>query len=135
MKTREDYIRQFHEAFNLDIDQESNLKLVKLRRTLIAEETKELLADLDSVIEFLEKGEMVPKDLWVNMLKEMADVQVVVSGTAVSLKPVARLEEAFKRVHESNMSKLGLDGKPLYREDGKVMKGPNYFPPDLADLV
>ena len=135
MSTREDYIKQFHEAFNLDIDQEPNLKLVKLRRTLIAEETKELLADLDSVIECLETGQEIPKELWMNMLKEMADVQVVVSGTAVSLKPVAKLEEAFKRVHESNMSKLGLDGKPMYREDGKVMKGPNYYPPDLSDLV
>lgn len=43
--------------------------------------------------------------------------------------------EAFKRVHESNMSKLGDDGKPIYNEDGKVMKGPNYKAPNLEDLV
>jgi len=45
------------------------------------------------------------------------------------------LEEAFRRVHASNMSKLGEDGEPIRREDGKVLKGPNYKPPDLSDLV
>lgn len=43
--------------------------------------------------------------------------------------------EAFNRVHLSNMSKLGADGKPIYREDGKVLKGPNYKKPDLSDLM
>jgi hypothetical protein len=43
--------------------------------------------------------------------------------------------EAFDRVHQSNMSKLGADGNPIYREDGKVLKGPNYKAPDLSDLV
>jgi len=45
------------------------------------------------------------------------------------------LDEAMHRVHESNMSKLDEDGKPIYREDGKVLKGPNYSPPNLEDLV
>ena len=45
------------------------------------------------------------------------------------------VQEAFNRVHASNMSKLDEDGNPIYREDGKVMKGPNYKPPYLEDLV
>ena len=45
------------------------------------------------------------------------------------------LDEALDRVHESNMTKLGEDGKPIRREDGKVLKGPNYKAPDLTDLV
>lgn len=45
------------------------------------------------------------------------------------------IQEAFRRVHESNMSKLGEDGKPILRDDGKVMKGPNYWKPALTDLV
>lgn len=45
------------------------------------------------------------------------------------------MTEAFYRVHRSNMSKLGEDGKPIRREDGKIMKGPNYQPPVLTDLV
>lgn len=47
----------------------------------------------------------------------------------------AAIEEAFNRVHKSNMSKLGDDGKPIRREDGKILKGPNYKAPDLTDLV
>lgn len=45
------------------------------------------------------------------------------------------VDEAFKRVHNSNLSKLGDDGKPIFREDGKVLKGPNYKKPDLSDLI
>ena len=45
------------------------------------------------------------------------------------------LDEALDRVHQSNMSKLGEDGKPIYREDGKVLKGPNYKSPNLNDLI
>ena len=45
------------------------------------------------------------------------------------------LDEALHRVHESNMSKLNEDGQPIFREDGKVLKGPNYAPPSLEDLV
>jgi predicted HAD superfamily Cof-like phosphohydrolase len=134
-KTREEYIKDFHTAFGLDVGSEPTVKLLKLRRSLIDEETKELFADIDSAIAHLEKGEPVPHELYVNMLKELSDVQVVLSGTAVSVKPLEKLEEAFVRVNESNMSKLGPDGKPIYREDGKVLKGPNYFKPDLTDLV
>lgn len=56
-------------------------------------------------------------------------------GSLVSYYTSEVVSEAFKRVHESNMSKLGLDGKPILREDGKVMKGPNYKKPDLSDLI
>jgi predicted HAD superfamily Cof-like phosphohydrolase len=45
------------------------------------------------------------------------------------------LDEALDRVHRSNMSKLDVDGQPIYRADGKVLKGPNYQPPNLSDLV
>lgn len=54
---------------------------------------------------------------------------------AAAMFPPMVVYEAFVRVHKSNMSKLGLDGKPIKRADGKVMKGPNYAPPDLSDLV
>ena len=134
-KTREDYIREFHTAFGLDIDSEPRIDLLKLRRTLIDEETKELFSDIDEAIGYLERGEKVPRELYLNMLKELTDIQVVVSGASVALKPLKKLDEAFVRVCESNMSKLGADGKPMYREDGKVLKGPGYFPPDLSDLI
>ncbi len=68
-----------------------------------------------------------------NILKELADVVYVCYQYAANLG--WDLDEAMYRVHESNMSKLDKDGKPIYRDDGKVLKGPNYAPPTLEDLV
>jgi len=133
-KTREDVVRDFHVAFALDVEADPTVFLLKLRRTLIDEETKELFSDIDSAIYYLENEKTVPHELYVNMLKELTDIQVVLSGMSVALKPLKELDVAFERVHRSNMSKL-VDGKPMYREDGKVLKGPNYIPPDLSDLV
>ena len=65
-------------------------------------------------------------------LKELADLVYVCYQYAENMGWF--LDEALNRVHESNMSKLDEDGKPIYREDGKVLKGPNYKPPDLSDL-
>lgn len=135
MENREDTVKKFHEAFGIHIDMEPSIPLLQLRRTLIDEEVRELFADIDTAIAHLENNEEIPLELQANMLKELADVQTVVSGMAVALKPLNKLEEAFMRVHESNMSKLGEDGKPIHREDGKVLKGPNYFKPDLTNLI
>ena len=69
----------------------------------------------------------------VEALKELADLVYVCYQYAENMNWF--LDEALNRVHLSNMSKLGEDGKPIYRDDGKVLKGPNYKPPDLSDLV
>jgi predicted HAD superfamily Cof-like phosphohydrolase len=66
-------------------------------------------------------------------LKELADLVYVCYQYAENMK--WSLDEALDRVHQSNMSKLGEDGRPIYRDDGKVLKGPNYQPPTLTDLV
>ena len=66
-------------------------------------------------------------------LKELADLVYVCYQYAVNMG--WDLDEAMFRVHQSNMSKLDEYGKPIYREDGKVLKGPNYKPPNLEDLV
>lgn len=66
-------------------------------------------------------------------LKELADLVYVCFQFAASQE--WDLDEAMRRVHKSNMSKLGENGKPIYRADGKVLKGPNYMPPNLDDLV
>ena len=66
-------------------------------------------------------------------LKELADLVYVCYQYAENMGWF--LDEALDRVHKSNMSKLGEDGKPIYREDGKVLKGPNYQPPDLSDII
>ena len=66
-------------------------------------------------------------------LKELADLVYVCYQYAENMN--WNLDEALFRVHESNMSKLGEDGHPVKREDGKVLKGPNYKPPNLEDLI
>ena len=66
-------------------------------------------------------------------LKELADLVYVCYQFAASQE--WDLDEAISRVHESNMSKLDENGKPIYRADGKVLKGPNYKEPYLLDLI
>ena len=97
-----------------------------LQRRLIVEEFKE----------FLDAENQLIMGLTVNSaecLKELADLVYVAYQYAENLG--WDLDEALDRVHKSNLSKLGEDGKPIYREDGKVLKGPNYQPPNLNDLV
>lgn len=88
-----------------------------LRLVLLKEEYAEVLSAVDAE----------------NLLKELADLVYVTYGYAATFN--WNLDEAVRRVHASNMSKLDTDGKPLYREDGKVLKGPNYAEPNLTDLV
>ena len=86
--------------------------------------------------EFIEADSMLYRDndeFKVETLKELADLVYVCYQYAENCG--WSLDEALDRVHKSNMSKLGEDGKPIYREDGKVLKGPNYKPPSLTDLI
>ncbi len=86
--------------------------------------------------EFLEAEDQLYRDnptVTNEALKELADLVYVCYQYAENMGWL--LDEALNRVHLSNMSKLGEDGKPIYREDGKVLKGPNYKPPDLSDLL
>jgi NTP pyrophosphatase (non-canonical NTP hydrolase) len=97
-----------------------------LQRRLIVEEFKE----------FLDAENQLIMGLTVNSadcLKELADLVYVCYQYAANLG--WDLDEALDRVHKSNMSKLDDNGNPIYREDGKVLKGPNYQPPNLTDLV
>ena len=86
--------------------------------------------------EFLEAEDLLFRDnptIKAECLKELADLVYVCYQYAENMGWF--LDEALDRVHKSNMSKLGEDGKPVYREDGKVLKGPNYEPPTLTDLI
>ena len=83
--------------------------------------------------EYLEFRQALAKETDAAILKELADLVYVCFQFAENVE--WDLEEALRRVHKSNMSKLGLDGKPIRRSDGKVLKGPNYKPPHLDDLV
>lgn len=126
-------VAEFHDAFDDRPVEAMTADLLRLRRALIAEEVRELFVEMDAAIAALDAGESVPRAVQANMFKEAADVQYVLSGMAVKFGwPMA---EVFSRVHASNMSKLGADGRPVRRDDGKVLKGPNYHPPQLDDLV
>jgi predicted HAD superfamily Cof-like phosphohydrolase len=123
---REDVVQEFHDAFELAVDVEWTPEVVELRMRLIREEWDELFEA------YMEYDFSQPQQR-AHFLKELADLQYVVSGTAVALG--LPLQQAFIRVHKSNMSKLDENGKPIYREDGKVLKSENYAPPTLIDLV
>jgi hypothetical protein len=120
-----DMVREFHTVYNIDMDKPldddalvEGSDLLDLRDSLVTEEYDELM-EATSVE---------------NLLKELADLVYVCYGYAVTFG--LDLDEALRRVHKSNMSKLDPDtGLPIYREDGKVMKGSAYKPPYLGDLV
>ena len=95
------------------------------QKNLIVEEFKEFLEAEGFLF-------MHGKNHQEHALKELADLVYVCYQYAESMGWF--LDEALDRVHKSNMSKLGDDGHPIYREDGKVLKGPNYKPPTLEDL-
>jgi predicted HAD superfamily Cof-like phosphohydrolase len=105
------FLDEFHRVFVPD-----GIHLQSIRATLLDEEHIELqLALQDGDREAI--------------AKELADLVYVTYGTALVYN--IDLDEALREVHKSNMSKLGEDGKPILRADGKVLKGPNYKPPDM----
>ena len=116
-------VRKFMETFGQEIKEKAEFpeqKITSLRYDLIAEELSEFKQAIDN------------KDL-----KEVADALTDIlyvtygAGHAFGID----LDRCFQEVQNSNMSKLGKDGKPIYNSSGKVMKGPNYFKPDLSRFV
>ena len=116
-------VKIFMETFGQEIKEKAgfpNNKIITLRYDLIKEELEELRIAIEN------------KDI-----KEVADALTDIlyvtygAGHAFGID----LDKCFAEVQNSNMSKLGLDGKPIYNEQGKVMKGPNYFEPDLKKFV
>lgn len=132
MATREDIVKEFHSAFGSAIDQPLSPELLKLRFNLIREESDELLDEIERIEIGLDDGFSVTEENIGPLLKEMADLQYVLSGLAVTFG--LPLEQAFLDVHKSNMTKLGRDGKPIVRSDGKLLKGPDYKEPDMKSL-
>ena len=116
-------VRKFMETFGQEIKEKAefpNKKIISLRYDLIKEELGELKEAMEN-----------------NDIKEVADALTDIlyvtygAGHAYGIN----LDKCFEEVQNSNMSKLGLDGKPIYNEKGKVMKGPNYFKPNLTKFL
>ena len=103
-------------------------RLFNMQAGLIAEESNEFLQACAD----LEGAPNTPSN-HTEVLKELSDVVFVCYQFAAAYG--LDLDEAMERVYQSNMSKLDDNGKPIYRDDGKVLKGPNYKKPELGDLV
>lgn len=95
-------------------------KVQKLRISLIEEELEELKEAIEN------------KDV-VGVADALTDILYVTYGAGAAFG--IDLDKCFEEVHNSNMSKLGRDGRPIYREDGKILKGPDYFEPNLEKIV
>jgi len=118
-------LKEFHSAFGLGWGSNPshvNEETKKLRISIMREELNEAILAMEN--EPIE-----------NIAKELADVLYVVYGTIGEYGLGGKMEQVFDEVHKSNMSKLGIDAKPLYREDGKVLKGPHYALPDIKSIL
>ena len=122
MKKQLDSVKQFHKTYKIgyskdplaDLGSEKN----KLRFKLMSEENEEYLdaANNNDIIEVADA---------------LGDMLYILCGTIIEHGMQDIIEPVFDEIQKSNMSKLGKDGNPIFREDGKVMKGPNYFKPDF----
>ena len=115
--------KEFREKYNLKSSHDRTTRAVQ--KELIIEEFKEFLEAEGFLF-------MHGKNHQEHALKELADLVYVCYQYAANMGWF--LDEALDRVHKSNLSKLDEEGNPIYREDGKVLKGPNYKPPNLEDL-
>lgn len=126
MKKRIAAVQEFHTAFGLGMKNEPTADLGsakhKLRYELMKEENEEYL-------EAANNGDLI------EVADALGDMLYILCGTIIEHGMQHKIEEVFEEIQQSNMSKLGTDGQPVYREDGKVLKGPNYFKPDLKKIL
>ncbi|WP_400072553.1 hypothetical protein [Zobellia russellii] len=126
MKNKISAVALFHNSFGLgvsetmcaDLGEAKNL----LRFNLMDEENQEYL-------------EAARNNDLVEVADALGDMLYILCGTILEHGMQHKIEEVFNEIQRSNMSKLGQDGKPIYREDGKVLKGPNYFKPNIAEIL
>ena len=118
-------VEEFHTTFKIGNAEHIQLideKDYTLRYNLIKEENEEYL-------DACKKGDLV------EIADALGDQLYILFGTILKHGLQHKIEEVFDEIQRSNMSKLGEDGKPIYREDGKVMKGPNYFKPNFSAIL
>ena len=119
-------VKEFHTAFVIGHSETPKADLGEskntLRYNLMKEENEEYL-------------EAVQNNDLIEIADALGDMMYILCGTIIEHGLQHKIEEVFDEIQRSNMSKLGTDGKPIYREDGKVMKGPNYFKPDFSKIL
>ena len=126
IKKELDSVKLFHKKFNIDYLNEPKAN--------IPDEIKELRFKLmeEENLEYLKATK--ENDL-VEIADALGDMLYILCGTIISHGLQDKIEYIFQEIQNSNMSKLGPNGKPIYRKDGKVLKGPNYFKPDIQRIL
>ena len=123
MKKQIDSVKQFHKTYKIGYSDKPLASLGKnknrLRFKLMSEENNEYLAAADN-------NDMI------EVADALGDMLYILCGTILEHGMQDLIEPVFDEIQKSNMSKLGEDGNPIFREDGKVMKGPNYFKPNFT---
>ena len=126
MKNKLSAVTTFHKAFGLGVNNTPTADIdestMNLRFSLMDEENKEYFEAIQN------------KDM-IEVADALGDMLYILCGTIITHGMQDVIDEVFEEIQRSNMSKLGNDGKPIYREDGKVLKGPNYFKPDIAKIL
>tara|TARA_B100000941_G_C28451196_1_gene525150 strand:+ start:427 stop:819 length:393 start_codon:yes stop_codon:yes gene_type:complete len=116
----------FHNSFGIDSQEFPTAKIpdetITLRYNLMKEENEEYFEAA--------RG----KDI-IEVADALGDMLYILCGTILSHGMQYKISEVFEEIQRSNMSKLGADGKPIYRQDGKVLKGPRYFKPDIKSIL
>lgn len=119
-------VKEFHTSFGIDYKSEPTAaldeKTINLRHRLMAEENDEYL-------------EAAKNNDLVQVADALGDKLYILCGTIISHGLQHKIVEVFEEIHRSNMSKLDANGKPIYREDGKVMKSELYFLPDIESII
>ena len=126
MQNKTSSVKKFHESFKIgynnspvaDLGKEKH----KLRFDLMAEENNEYLEAADS-------GDLV------EVADALGDMLYILCGTIIEHGLQDKIDDVFNEIQRSNMSKLDEDGQPIFREDGKVLKGPNYFQPNISKIL
>ncbi len=126
MQKKLNHVANFHRAFGQDVMEKPTIDLEEakylLRHRLMQEENEEYLDACKN------------KDM-VEVADALGDMLYILCGTIIQHGMQDIISEVFEEIQSSNMSKLGADGKPIYREDGKVLKGPNYFKPNIKAIL
>ena len=126
MRKQINHVKLFHESFGIEnkTRPNSNLseKVYNLRHNLMKEEN-------DEYLDACEKGDLV------EIADALGDMMYILCGTILSHGLQSKIEEIFEEIQRSNMSKLDENGKPIYREDGKILKSKKYFKPNISKIL
>ena len=126
MKNKIAAVHAFHTAFKLNIQNNPTVTISEERKKLRFELMKE---ENEEYLEAANNNDMV------EVADALGDMLYILCGTIIEHGMQHKIEAVFEEIQQSNMSKLGADGQPIYRQDGKVLKGPNYFKPNIKQIL